>query len=80
MGVQIMGYYMPLYNSGFLLYGTTLMYTLLFLFTEIGIVVVKRMKWSEIKDRWLLYGNKKLQLVVLALGFFTAFNGVFAQR
>ena len=79
MGVQIMGYYMPLYNSTFLLYGTTAMYTVMFFITEVVITCVKRTPLKEIKDRWTLYGNKKLILVVLALGFFTAFNGVFAQ-
>ena len=80
LGVQIMGYYMPLYNSGFLLYGTTCMYTVLFFCTEIFFcVVVQKLSFKSIKERWCLYYNKKLILVVIALGFFTAFNGIFAQ-
>ncbi|EFC39415.1 predicted protein [Naegleria gruberi] len=80
LGVQIMGYYMPLYNSGFLLYGTTFMYTSFFIVTEIFLsIVVQKHSFKQIKERWCLYYNKKLIICVLALGFFTAFNGIFAQ-
>ena len=65
VGVQNMGYYMPIYST-WLLYGTTLMYTLMFAIAAL----VRQEDWRIPRDLWW---------VVLALGFFTSANGIFAQ-
>lgn len=69
VGVQQMGYYMPIYST-FLLYGTTALYTMMFAFMS-----VLAGEWTA-KNRALI---KHEWPIIVALGFFTAFNGIFAQ-
>ncbi|KAL0482212.1 hypothetical protein AKO1_015130 [Acrasis kona] len=78
VGVQMMGNKMPPFAS-FLLYGTTLMYVLLFFSAEVISSAFNRYTIKEIIQRWSLYGSRKLQIVVLVLGVLTALNGVLAQ-
>jgi hypothetical protein len=65
IGVQQMGYYMPIYSE-FLLYGTTLFYTIFFAFTA----------WL-LQEDWRL--SKEVWIVTGFLGLFTSLNGIFAQ-
>jgi len=68
IGVQQMGYYMPIYST-FLLYGPTAAYT--FIFFCIAVVLGElRDGWSKIRQHWMM---------VLSLGVLTALNGIFAQ-
>lgn len=65
IGVQQMGYYMPIYSE-FLLYGTTLIYTLMFA----GVAWVMKEDWRLEREVWI---------VTFFLGLFTSLNGIFAQ-
>jgi len=78
VGVQMMAYYMPIFPV-FLLYGTTILYTLMFLLSEVVIDIYYRMSWREIKSRWRLDYNYPLIKVTILLGILTAANGVLSQ-
>ena len=65
IGVQQMGYYMPIYSE-FLLYGTTFFYTIMFAITA----WIVQENWKLSWDVWK---------TTIWLGLFTSLNGIFAQ-
>ena len=78
VGVQMMAYYMPIFPV-FLLYGTTILYILMFFVSEILLEIYHKLSLKEIKERWLLNRNKPLIKVTIFLGILTAANGVLSQ-
>jgi hypothetical protein len=78
VGVQMMAYYMPIFPS-FLLYGTTILYILMFFVSELFLEIYNKLSLKEIRERWLLNRNRPLIRVTILLGILTAANGVLSQ-
>jgi hypothetical protein len=73
-----MSKYMPLYST-FLLYGTSIMCSLMFLLSEIMLEICNGIYWEDIKEQWCLGYNKSLALITVMLGIFTS-SGVLIQK